>query len=284
MQDGILKIASSGAMGIDCTPPRGYVIVNSGLFQQKDLFLLPTQPLPILTLYTDAFRYWQTHFSSVFFLAVVCTAIPIFTSQFTLNELTLTVAIQHVQTNHPAYLNDILCVLSNILLSMGSYALLLIKINSLVTQQPLSATVLLKKTLIKIPFLLLTLIIAGVSLMLGSLAFVLPGFYILGVLFVFYPLVILGSNNVFKDFILSFQLTQKNWWRTLIVLALPVILLTSFSNLVANFIALFFQHAIVNLLVRALTQTLIMSFLAIWISMQTILLLNDLKLRIDNYS
>ena len=253
--------------------------MNLGLFQQKDLFLLPTQPVSIFALYARSFSGWRAYFSSVFFLAVICTAIPTFVSQFTFNELTLTLSMQHIQTKHPGYLKDITCFFGNILLSMGAYALLLIKVNSLVVQQPLSATALLKNTFIKIPFLLLALLISAISLTLGLLVFIIPGLYVLGVLFIFYPLVILGSNNVFKDFILSFQLTQKNWWRTLTSLALPLILLTSFSNFIANFITMLFPQATVNLLARALTQTAIMSFLVIWICIQTILLLNDLKLR-----
>lgn len=238
--------------------------------------MLATHPVSISNLYSQTFSLWPSFFKKILVLAFICTILPISITQYAWDFW----RVNHISTEKLEII--LLIILINIIISMGSYTALLLKTNSLLLNQPLATSILLKTIFIKIPALIIAFCISIVAVFLGSAVFIIPGFYILGMIFIFYPVVILYSNNPFKDFITSYHLIHHHWWRTFFVIIFPLIMISLFSSFIAYLLAqatssitnVPFQFALC-----LLGQSLIMSPFSVWISTQMLLLINDLKLR-----
>lgn len=245
--------------------------------------MLLRQPASILTLSSHTTHLWKTTLGKVYLTAFLCTVIPVCFSQYILMQTALSLLIViDIQNNFHISYHSVLLILLSILVSMGSYATLLTYINSIIKHQPLSGIALIKTILIKTPLLLVALLLSAASFILGSIMFLIPGIYVIGVIFLFYPIVILESDNPLKDLGTAFRLIRNNWWRTFFALALPIILFTSCISSFAIFLSSLLppiDHEYWRILIKLITQVLLLSFFFPWICIQILSLLNDLKMR-----
>src|SRR3990167_6842728 len=168
-------------------------------FLKKGLFVLPTQPSNIVNLYARSFFIWRTIFLEVLFLSFVCATLTVFFGQYLVQELNIAQAAMQFHKNvHYDYTKIALFFIFNVLIALGIYAAMLIKINGLVKNQPLTPSALFKKVAIKFPLFIGALVISSISVLVGLALFIVPGFYVIGMIFVFYTLVALEDNNIFK--------------------------------------------------------------------------------------
>lgn len=246
----------------------------------KDCSLLPNKPLPISNIYAQSITLWRALLEKILLLSFICTLLPILTTQYALAIFNSSAWLHSQGPFHNT--ETVLVSLLNLIVSMGCYAALLLKTNSLVRNQPLSAFTLISKVLIKIPILIVAFILSSISVLLGSIAFIVPGFYILGMIFIFYPVVILYTNNPIKDFQKSYQLINHHWWHTFFTFIFPILLISIVSTAVALLLTLLLTpitNIYINLTIQLVGQAFIMCFFAPWICIQALLILNDLQLR-----
>lgn len=246
--------------------------------------MLPNQISSMKELFQHSFFAWHDNLRILFPYAFFCSIISLafirspYLAQFELHEL-----IQHAHLNHyePLYW-DLGLSLLFALLSILTYTILLTKTNSVLNQTSLSALATIRHAFAKLPFLFMGLCLAILSLTVGFLAFAVPGFYILGVLFIFYPLIVIKENNVLSAFYDSFHLVRHHWWRTIASLLLPSVLLTTFSQVFSNLLINLLPdttHFLLKFIFLVLLCSFILGFILPWLSIQTVMLLNDLTLR-----
>ena len=240
--------------------------------------MLPDQALTISEIYAHSFKLWRVTFSKIIFFALLFTTLPLLASEYTLYLLNF------------FYISSfkvkiIFSILFSGFVSLFSYATYLIKLNMLLTQNPLSLKTFLEKICIKTMFLIVAGFISFVALIIGYAALIIPGIYIFGILFIYYPLLITTNINPIRGFLESISLIKDHWWHTFISIILPSILYISISASIrfyADHLFSDFHNSTIQLILRFIFEVLFVSIFSVFILTQSLLLLNDLKLRKNN--
>ncbi|OGT16409.1 MAG: hypothetical protein A3I12_01325 [Gammaproteobacteria bacterium RIFCSPLOWO2_02_FULL_38_11] len=244
----------------------------------EGLILLPDHALTISEIYSHSFQLWRIIFSKVIFFALLFTALPLLASEHTLYLLNFFyIASFKVKI--------IFSISFSGLISLFSYATYLTKLNMLLTQKPLSLKTFPGTICLKTIFLIFASLISFVALILGYAALIIPGIYIFGILFIYYPLLITNNIDPIRGFLESVFLIKDHWWRTFISIILPSILYISLSACIRLYAHHFFpdfHNPIIQMILRFVLEVLFVSIFSIFILTQSLLLLNDLKLRKNN--
>lgn len=135
----------------------------------------------------------------------------------------------------------------------------------------------------RLPWLMIALIIASITNLLGYALLVLPGIYLITVITLYYPLIIIDNLNPIDGYKKALLLIWNNWWRTSFVLAVPLLfsflLMIGATVLAARMEVIFGIDPVIMHFVYTFIQ-IIATLLFLPISATvTLLQINDLKLR-----
>jgi hypothetical protein len=111
------------------------------------------------------------------------------------------------------------------------------QLNNMMRAQPVTTRHSLLVVLKKLPYLIVAFIIAAVANVIGFLVFVIPGIYLIAVITIYYPIIIIDNTGPIEGFKYAVRLIHHNWWRTAIVLIIPVAI--SFLLMIATSILIF---------------------------------------------
>lgn len=175
-----------------------------------------------------------------------------------------------------------------LLVMMVFYVAVFYRTNKVLDAQPSSFMGALGVGLKKLPLLIIGFILCGLSLAVGFVLLLIPGIMMMIIFMVYFPLIIIDNLDPFTAYKRSVQIVLNHWWKTLMVVIIPMAIMVAIS-LFVEFITqdiLVVTHPsggeiwLANHLLKILLGAIYLPFYAVLISV----LLRDLKLRYDRYS
>lgn len=248
--------------------------------------MLPTEDNTLISIYQQSFLSWIRFLKTLFPYAFVASLLSMLLTKLSITEeQSPHYLLQHFHLGETRLLWINLCLsILYALISVMTYTILLKKANSLLIESPLLAKVVLWQSFLRLPKLFFALLFSIASLTLGFLAFAVPGFYLITVLFIFYPLIVLSPHSIAHCFKESIQLVRHHWWRCTASIVLPTLLLTHLSQTLLNKLINFIPNEglfLPKLILLTLFAATIIAFLLPWLSIQTLFTLNDLRIRLN---
>lgn len=98
------------------------------------------------------------------------------------------------------------------------------QLNVIMRIQPASAKASLTAVLKKMPALIAAFIVAAIANFAGMIIFLIPGIYFLVIITLYYPLIVIDDLGPIRGFKQALHLVLGDWWRSALVMVVPVLL------------------------------------------------------------
>lgn len=140
----------------------------------------------------------------------------------------------------------------------------------------------------KLPVMIAGFVLGGLSLMVGFALLLIPGIVMMVIFMVYFPMMIVDDLDPLTAYKRSFQNVLNHWWKTLVVIILPMVILLILGLIIEFFgrDILVITHPsggeiwVLHHVLKILLGAIYFPFYAVLMNV----LLHDLKLRYDRYS
>lgn len=246
--------------------------------------LLPTAPRSIGGVLDDAIRLYRIAFAKCLPLVLVATLLMMIPGLFLANLM------QGAMASNPAAMLTIFrspvvwaSYIGMIVVMFAFYNALVIKINALAHDEPMSLGAAMGAGVRRVPSMIGMSFLFIFFISIGFVLLLVPGFYVFGILqLAFIPLLI-DNSGIFESFGISRRLVKGNWWRsTTIVFVAFVILyiLVLIVGMVGGLAAGFNPSAMMNnMVVQQVASSVMNVFVMPFLPSVMLSIYYDLKLR-----
>lgn len=248
------------------------------------MFSLPTKPQTFFTIYPYVIDFWRHIVKRVQIPALFLTALMTFPYYLMFYRHLHSLLIH--QHSHSLRVEQLWLTIATLIfyfLALVAMVIIILQANAILKNMKspsYSGTFLLG--ILKLPTLILAIIIAVVTVTLGSCVFLIPGLYLFFIIPLYIQLVILEKTNPFKTFSLCLDLIYSNWWRTFFTIYIPALIFISVIFLIESFVRTKFivqlNHVYLDIGL-IITKIVLTAIYIPWFVSVTLIQLHDLVLR-----
>jgi|GEM_PF-1484699 hypothetical protein len=186
------------------------------------MFSYSKQPLSIPGIIAGGWRLYCTAFKHLVFLGLLAGIVA--SGQLILQASHLVTMPAPSQTPGEAMSGGVTALIV-LLLDIWMLASIFALIGKTAINEPTNVGKALLQTLRRYPIILIAGILSGLMVVLGTIAFFLPGVILMVYLVFVFPLLVIDKKGIFSSIGNSFKLATGSWWHTFFTLLFPTIVI-----------------------------------------------------------
>lgn len=178
--------------------------------------ILPQIPLTMRQIWLNSLKLYRSRFFQVYFLSLLLGAIPLFMGA------SLVLDFETIQSKALIILMIIGWLFIGLVFSYAIYH----QLGHAAKGEAVDLGYSIKQGVSQLPRYLFAGIVYFIAILLGSLLLVIPGIYLLVALIPFFVIIVMEGQRPWDAFKASRALVRNHWWRTLVVLVIPAIIIS----------------------------------------------------------